>query len=155
MLHTKSKIHPLYHCNKFEDMKLTYTVNIAKKHKLCYNFHKLAQWHSKRTCFVCKSSFHHTLFYHHTLKPYKIQTICRENKIWWTRILLEMKCFRAKMPNYFFHLKYGNNKIVLIKTAKMCIRDSNGARPLKLIVDSASESYFPTISGADALCLKK
>ncbi|GFS88386.1 DUF1758 domain-containing protein [Nephila pilipes] len=59
-------IHPIYHCEKFKEMKLADRLEIVKRFKLCYsclNSHLNFNCASNGVCRVCKKKSHHTLLH--------------------------------------------------------------------------------------------
>ncbi|GBL91111.1 hypothetical protein AVEN_184476-1 [Araneus ventricosus] len=159
--------HSLYQCDKFKAMKLSDRTELVKKLRACLNclseFHVISACNSKRSCFVCKKK-HHTLLHKYstpTTDPNvfpsseppvaspadmcSVQEVVNNSE---SNSFLEHS--RAS-----FHTNR-NCKSVLINSAIIYVKDSKGIRrPLRAILDCASESSFISSNAANVLGLKK
>ncbi|GBN97102.1 hypothetical protein AVEN_176780-1 [Araneus ventricosus] len=148
-------------------MKLSDRTELVKRLRACLNclseFHVISACNSKRSCFVCKKK-HHTLLHKYstpTTDPNvfpsseppvaspadmcSVQEVVNNSE---SNSFLEHS--RAS-----FHTN-GNCKSVLINSAIIYVKDSQGIRrPLRAILDCASESSFISSNAANVLGLKK
>ncbi|CAL1262782.1 unnamed protein product [Larinioides sclopetarius] len=158
----KTLTHALYQCDKFKSMKLSDRLDLVKKHRLCFNclseFHIISACNSKSSCFVCKKK-HHTLLHKYAIperNPNAVDDRQAPNEHMAETInSSEIIDSTSENARASFHTN-GNSKGVLINTAIVYVKDSFGRRkPLRAILDSASESSFISSRAADALGLPK
>lgn len=148
----KDASHTIYKCNKFKDMSVSDRYEAVKNLKLCFNClhhsHTLANCKSKVSCSICNRKSHHSLLHKSNAANPHLQTGGTEEQA--PHIELE----KGQMNSVLF--SQGNSKYVLINTAIVYIRDSNGRkRPFRAILDSAAQSNFVTSEAARALGIRK
>ncbi|GFQ75575.1 DUF1758 domain-containing protein [Trichonephila clavata] len=110
------------------------------------------------SCLVCKKSNHHTLL-HKYPDPLCFESLEDTAK---TQVQFADNCQPSQDSPVQQHMNSnvsffisGNAKSVLINTAIVYVTDSRGQkRPLRAILDNASENYFITTDASRALGLK-
>ncbi|GBN15570.1 hypothetical protein AVEN_55008-1 [Araneus ventricosus] len=148
-------------------MKLSDRTDLVKRLRACLNclseFHVISACNSKRSCFVCKKK-HHTLLH-------KYSTPTTDPKVFPSSELpvaspadmcsVQEVVNNSESNSFLEHSRAsfhtnGNCKSVLINSAIIYVKDSQGIRrPLRAILDCASESSFISSNAANVLGLKK
>jgi len=159
--------HPLYFCEKFKAMRLTDRLELVTSHKLCRNclgFHALAKCKSKSNCFICHKSNHHTLLHRHFPESQETKGN-RSAQVAVCASELEKKQNPSSLfsglgrnkSNYndskaSFQSDGKSAKYVLVNTAVVYIKTvSSKRKPLRAILDSASQANFITEKAAASL----
>ncbi|GFY71093.1 uncharacterized protein TNIN_346821 [Trichonephila inaurata madagascariensis] len=133
-----------------------------KRNRLCYNclgqYHNLSNCNSRSSCFVCKKSNHHIL-----LHKYSDPTCFKRLE---ETATIQVQFADNRQPSHDSPVQEninssvsffinGNAKRVPINTAIVFVTDLRGEkRPLRAILDSASENNFITTDASKALGLK-
>jgi hypothetical protein len=149
----KDSSHNIYKCSKFEKMNFEERLKIVRRNKLCLNClhgsHFQSNCKSKIKCGLCQQN-HNTLLHRsrEIIAPTQIQDESKAKDS-------DVGSVAATTASSVLFTP-GNSKLVLINTAVVYLRDSQGNKiAMRAILDSAAQSNFITHEAANALGIKK
>ncbi|XP_071043868.1 reticulocyte-binding protein 2-like [Parasteatoda tepidariorum] len=153
--------HMIFKCNTFQNMKVSDRFNEMKRLNLCINClknnHKVKDWKSNNSCFVCKKRHNTLLHIYEISSPPSTSSVSTMPGADQTTVSQLHDSFPQEHSNTFSNYLVSKKiQNILLPTAVVYIRNELGDYyPCRAILDSASHLSFCEQKLANDLMLKK